>query len=177
MAPQAYRKRRCWPCSFCRFARNCCSITTLWPFCCYLSCLPLLLVTGSLQAKLIQELSSALEVILSSSAGPGKADAMFEFMKKAMEFVVCQLRKPVPLDRKVAQMMYRLLLADDDCNFFVCHHGATRPVMPEAEGVDGVFMALPDGGASKFYVGIVNHFGDLGGFDLLINRLNSQVWG
>lgn len=37
------------------------------------------------------------------------------------------------------------------------------------------FMSLPDGGASKYYVGAVNHFGDLNGFELLIQRLDQRV--
>ncbi len=91
------------------------------------------------------------------------------------QFIVVQLRNPAPLDRKTVQMFERLFLADENCNYFVCHYGAVRPTQPEAEGVDGKFMSLPEGGASKYYVSAVNHFGNLNGFELLIQRLDQRV--
>jgi len=115
-----------------------------------------------------------LETALSSRCYAHLCDGLNEFIKKAIEFVVFQLRNPAPLDRKTVQMFERILLADDNCNYFMCNHGAVRPSYPDAEGVDGKYMELPEGGASKYYVGSVNAFGTFGGFDLLISRLDQR---
>jgi hypothetical protein len=91
------------------------------------------------------------------------------------QFVVHCLKSVSPLERKTVQMFERVLLADDSCNYFFCTYGATRPGMPAAEGVDGRFLSLPDGGASRYYVGAVNFFGECGGFDEMIRRLEQRV--
>jgi len=120
------------------------------------------------------DLPNLLELALSSRCGAGLADGVYNFMRKAIEFVVFQLRNPAALDRKTVQMFERIMLADDNCNFFVCTYGAVRPTQAEAEGVDGKFMSLPEGGASRYYVGSVNYFGELDGFELLIKRLDQR---
>jgi hypothetical protein len=94
-----------------------------------------------------------------------------------MQFVAFQLRAPAALDRTTVQMFERIFLADSDCNYFMNRYGAVRPDEPEAAVVNGEFMALPPSGASKYYIGSVNHFGGLGGFDLLIQRLDRRVRG
>ncbi len=92
-----------------------------------------------------------------------------------VQFVVAQLKDPAALDRKTVQMFERLFLADDDCNYFLDHFGATHPGSPGSQGVDGKYSSLPECGASKYYVGSMNYFGGLGGFDLLVQRLDCRV--
>lgn len=91
------------------------------------------------------------------------------------QFIVFQLRDPRPLDRKTVQMFERVMLADNECNHFMCSHGAVKPDEECADAVNGKFMSLPASGASKYYVGAMNLFGDLGGFDLLVSRLQQRV--
>ena len=91
------------------------------------------------------------------------------------QVIVHLLRQPVPVERRVVQLMERVFLTDDSCKWFYKYHGAITAADPDAPAVNGRFLALPAAGASKYYVGVVNHFGELGGFDAIIARLDQRV--
>ena len=121
------------------------------------------------------ELPSYLETVLSSKYDTEELrDRINGFNQKVLELVVHYIKQvDAPLPPEVRQHLSRLFLDDTHCNYYFEYHGAIRPEHPLAHLANGPAARLPAGGASRYYVGNINHFFKLGGYDAIVTRMNA----
>jgi hypothetical protein len=91
------------------------------------------------------------------------------------QFVVYFLEKPEPLHKTIIQLMLRLFLVDDTCNFFFMNYGGCKRDEELGVAAESEYARVPGGGASGYFVMNMSHFGRLSGYDLLIKRLAQEV--
>jgi len=78
------------------------------------------------------------------------------------------------MPKQVEEIFRRLFLSDPQCNHFFERFGACLPTTEWATSVKGKYGRIPHGGASRFFVGNMNYFGDNGGFEAVLGRLRRK---
>ena len=84
------------------------------------------------------------------------------------------IRQPVPLTPQVTFMWEQLCLGDAAASYFFNRTGTVLPDTPEAEACNGAFSRVPSGKASPHFVSNMNRFGELGGYDAIIERIENE---
>jgi hypothetical protein len=109
-------------------------------------------------------------------------DLVNEFLLQLMQAFVEALKCPTPLSAEFVQLGTRLFGADPRCKWFYARYGLekaaskggapTLPPAPFARVPPQLKGRLPD--VSRFFVQNVNRFGELGGFDIVLARIERR---
>lgn len=81
------------------------------------------------------------------------------------------LKSPEPLPNHIKDMWTQLMLGDPKASYFFARCGGVLPDSDEGKAADGPFAQVCPGGANGCFVANINHFGGLGGFDALLDRV------
>lgn len=132
------------------------------------------LLIGSFLQAVAREVSSCVAVMLSSRYGHEDElhNRVNDINKKLLQLCVQHMsRFSEPLPPEVRLHLRRLFYDDDSCSEFFALHGAILPRDDLAPTCNGPVGRLPTSGASRHFVGILNHFYALGGYEIMLARL------
>ncbi len=113
---------------------------------------------------------------------------IYELLKCLVGVFVSQLAGDTPVNRKLLQLCVQVLYADPSVSFYFLHEGYKA-----SSGIMGFMSSSPDivedapeetyvrtrgrqgQGDSKYYGALINYFGEQGGFDAILRRLEAPV--
>ena len=106
--------------------------------------------------------------------GTATIDRVNQFFQRVLPLIVYHIRQPEPLTPQVTFMWEQLCLGDAAASYFFNRTGTVPPGTPEAEECSGPFSRVPSGKASPHFVANMNKFGELGGYDAILERMRRQ---
>jgi len=122
------------------------------------------------------QLAPFVEKALSSKVDTEHQDQVYRFTQTVLRLCIYFLARPEPLHPSIRQQLERIFLGDKRCNFFFTQrqHGIFGTA-PEAKDFIGDTAKFPDSGASKFFIGNVNYFGEMGAYEIMARRIDSAT--
>jgi len=95
-------------------------------------------------------------------------------VSRVPQYIIQQFRQPAPLTPQVTFMWEQLCLGDAAASYFFNRTGTVTPASRTAEAVRGAFSRVPAGKASPHFVANMNRFGELGGYEAIMQRLERE---